>query len=290
MNVTAVIVHYGDPTPTVRLANEVRGYGAHAVVVANDQRSRPAGLEPGVEWRVPPRNLGYAGALIHVRDDSTPFAYVVLNTDVEISRTAFERCLDVLSLDRVGVVGPRLHRRDGSLQSGAARLTRWRKAPDVRVDPGQSDVDCLWVTGAVLFVRRETLDMAGVDSSYFLGSEDVDLCLRASRAGWRVVCAGTAPAVHHGSVVISGPRWSYYSTRNRVWLVRAHFGRLVASVSWLAQAAVLPRVFVADVVKRRGTLATRLSLMALRDALGPKPAPHQGPRPDEPVPARVMNW
>ena len=73
------------------------------------------------------------------------------------------------------------------------------------VDPGAATVDCAWVTGAVMFVRREVAETVGMDGSFFLGGEDADFCVRARRQGWRVQCCGVAPAIHHRSRVIVGP-------------------------------------------------------------------------------------
>jgi GT2 family glycosyltransferase len=132
------------------------------------------------------------------------------------------------------------------------------------------------------------LEQIGMDGSYFLGGEDADLCVRARRAGWRVVCCGDAPVIHHGSQVISGPRWCYYAVRNRVWFARANFGVFAAALSWLHAGAMLPRVAVADLVKRRDLTSSRLSALGLAHAWWRKPV--GDPRLDEPIPSQVMRW
>jgi hypothetical protein len=284
---TSVVVHYGDLDPTVRLAHHLAGFDTEVVVVANDGSARPGGLPDRVEWLVPERNLGYAEAFtVAVRGRSTD-ALVLLNNDIELPRETFERCLDTLLGDRdAGIVGPVLRRADGSLQSGAARLTRWRRVPRVLVDPGPVTVECAWVTGAVMFIRREVAARVGMDGSFFLGAEDADLCIRARRAGWRILCRGDAAAVHHGSAVI-GARWNYYSTRNRVWYTRALFGPGPAALNWVCSLAMLPRVALADLVKRGDLTGTRLCLMALAHAWWRKPAAEDGPLPGEPFPDRL---
>jgi N-acetylglucosaminyl-diphospho-decaprenol L-rhamnosyltransferase len=288
---TGVVIHYGRLEPTLRLLAALRSFDVRLVVVANDLRPRPDSLPDGVDWLVPVRNLGYGEAFMLAARDLTAPAYVALNTDIELSRETFDRCLEALfSSPRVGIVGPVLRHEDGNLQSGAARLSRWRRAPRVRVDPGPRTVECDWVTGAIMFVRREVISAIGMDGSFFLGAEDADLCVRARRAGWRVVCCGDAPAIHHGSKVITGPRWSYYSVRNRVWFARANFGTLPAVLNWLAGAVLLPRVLAADVFKRRNLTSSRLGVMALAHSWWRKPTAAEGPLPDEPIPSRVMSW
>lgn len=288
---TGVIVHYGRLEPTLRLLAALRPVDVDLVVVANDLRPRPSDVDDAVQWLVPERNLGYGEAfMLAARSWSAP-AYVALNNDIELPRETFDRCVEALfSAPDVGIVGPVLRHEDGTLQSGAARLSRWRRAPRVLVEPGPRTVECDWVTGAVMFVRREVLASIGMDGSFFLGAEDADLCVRARRAGWRVGCCGDAPAVHHGSKVITGPRWSYYSVRNRVWFARANFGKAAGVLNWLAGAAVLPRVLLADILKRRDLTSSRLGVMALAHSWWRKPTAAEGPRPDEPIPSRVMSW
>lgn len=291
---TAVIVHYGPVAPTRALANSLIDSGAahrvDVVVVANDLRQRPSGLDAQVDWLIPQRNLGYGDAFNFAIADRHSAAYVLLNTDVVMPRATFEHCVEVLRRDRVGVVGPLLRHADGTLQSGAAILTRWMRRPRVQIDPGPADRDCTWVTGAAMFIHADVARDVGMDGSYFLGAEDADLCVRAGRAGWRVVCCGEFSAQHAGSQVISGPRWTYYSARNRVWWTRANFGPRTAALNWMACLFSLPRVALADILIRRDLTSTRLTVLGLRHARWAKPEMAQGPLSGEPLPSEIMTW
>ena len=54
-----------------------------------------------------------------------------------------------------------------------------------------------FVCGVSLLIRREVFDTIGLlDENFFLYCEDVDLCLRARRAGWKV-CYTPAVSAHH---------------------------------------------------------------------------------------------
>jgi hypothetical protein len=64
-----------------------------------------------------------------------------------------------------------------------------------------------WVSGACLLVRRDVLEsIGGWDESFFLYSEDTDLCRRVRAAGFDVRYEPTATAVHLGGR--SSPRAS----------------------------------------------------------------------------------
>ena len=57
-----------------------------------------------------------------------------------------------------------------------------------------------WIIGASLFIRREVYEkLKGFDEDYFLYCEEVDLCLRARRAGWTIEVVSDIRVDHIGS-------------------------------------------------------------------------------------------
>lgn len=104
---------------------------------------------------------------------------------------------------RVGIVGCRLLYSDLTIQHGGGALSLeeghihlHRGKPADAPEAGLS-YDAVSVTGAVMLVRREVTDDIGLLSEdYPLSYEDVDFCLRARKAGWRVVYCGRAAAIH----------------------------------------------------------------------------------------------
>ncbi len=289
-DLTSVVVHYGPSDPTVRVANSALTYSASVVVVANDRSPRPEELDSRVDWLVPPRNLGFGDGFTWGARHRPAEILLALNNDVILGDDTVQVCMQAFSDGTMGVVGPVLHYEDGSLQSGAGGLSPVICASRPKNDPGIAGSDCVWVTGALMFVRASTLSSVSMDGSYFLGREDADFCIRAREQGWRVRCVGSAPATHFGSRVISGPRWSYYATRNHVWFVRSRFGRTRAIAAWIWQVGLLPRVICADLVKRRDITSSRLMILGLRHSLRPKPTAAEGPWKGEPMPAAVMKW
>jgi GT2 family glycosyltransferase len=139
-------------------------------------------------------------ALLDVDTEPAPGAFAVL---VEHLRAAPE----------VALVGPKLLGGDGGLQYSCRRFPtlvdkllrrlpeRWGRsvADDVELrwwdHASVRDVD--YVIGACQVIRRTAFAEVGLlDERIFYGPEDVDLCLRLHRAGWRVQYVPHAVVVH----------------------------------------------------------------------------------------------
>lgn len=293
----AVIIHWGDPARTLSLLATL-GTGKafdRIVVVANDATPRPPevteyGRDVAVDWLFPPRNLGYGGACQFAASSVSAGKYAFLNNDLLIHAEDALKCLSALDLPGVGLTGPVLLHPDGSLQSGCGSFTRWLHAPRVGRWPSGDYEYCQWLTGAALFARHEVIHDVRFDASYFLGFEDSDLCERAASRGWRTLCVAGAVGEHAGYSTIAGPRWQYYAIRNRIWFCRRRRSNGAAALIslWLT-FAMLPRVFLADLAKRRGLARSRSVLWGVRDGLGALPSFGEL-RGDEPVPQRWLRW
>lgn len=286
----AVIIHWGDPAPSLRLARAVRAAFDDVLIVANDGQAPPHDVPENVTW-LPSRNVGYAGACtLGVATLPGRSSYAFLNNDVEITAAACLSLLRFLHDDReLAVVGPVLLHADGRLQSGAGSWSPVVCAPLVR-GAATGLQRCSWVTGAAFFCRGQAVRDLGFDEAYFLGQEDADFCDRAAAAGWGVAVAGHVTAVHDGRTTISGSRWQYYSLRNRLWFVRRRRSRArVAVLVMWASCVLVPLTLAADLVRRRPLLRTKLALHAVVDGLRPMP-PADRCWPDEPRPARWMTW
>lgn len=76
-----------------------------------------------------------------------------------------------------------------------------------------------YVSGAALFVKRKVFERIGLfDEKYFLYYEDSDFCMRAKKAGFRVLYAPEAVVFHKNarSTGLGSPLQDYFITRNRM--------------------------------------------------------------------------
>lgn len=136
----------------------------------------------------------------------------LLNNDTQvITRDWIEEMLGVLLQPGVGIVGARLWYEDGSLQHGGVIVGAGGTAAHAhaflpRSEPGyfgraQLMQEFSAVTGACLMVRKSLYEaLSGLnEKNLAVAYNDVDFCLRAREAGWRVVWTPYAELYHFES-------------------------------------------------------------------------------------------
>jgi GT2 family glycosyltransferase len=165
-------------------------------------------------------NMGFSKAANNALKQSTAPYVVLLNPDTYVAHGFFEWVLRYMEENPdVGIIGPKILNRDGSVQ-GSARsfptpltaffgrnslLTRW--FPNNRVtrqnvlttgSDGVSPMGVDWVSGACMVVRKNAIDDVGfMDERFFMYWEDVDWCKRMWHSGWKVVYFPQASIVHY---------------------------------------------------------------------------------------------
>jgi GT2 family glycosyltransferase len=86
-------------------------------------------------------------------------------------------------------------------------------------DDKRQTIECQWLSGSNLLLKAEALKTTGLfDERYFLYFEDVELCYRLSRHGYKCLLVPGTYIEHEGNASTQGglKLWrSYYHTRNR---------------------------------------------------------------------------
>lgn len=132
-----------------------------------------------------------------------------VNPDVRVEQSGLDVLESVLSRTDA-LIAPQLLNEDGSPQPNGRGwpylLTQVanRIRPSgvdgiyrIFASPEETEKEVVWLTGAVIAGRRETLAALGPwDESYFLYYEDVDLCLRARNDNIPCIVAGDVTWVH----------------------------------------------------------------------------------------------
>jgi GT2 family glycosyltransferase/glycosyltransferase involved in cell wall biosynthesis len=218
--VDVVIPSYRDAESVQMLVRSIRRTvrrGMARVIVADDcsgeEHLAALRMIEGIDMQVTAdRNGGFAAnanrgiqAADHERD------VVVLNSDVEALPSWLE-CLQYGAYGHesgAGIVGGQLQYPDGRIQFGGTVRNRdqpqwfdhrYRFKPH-SWGPAEAPSPALAVTGACMYVRREVITRIGAfDERYAMAYEDVDWCLRAWQAGFRVLYFPSAQLVHHESL------------------------------------------------------------------------------------------
>jgi GT2 family glycosyltransferase len=164
------------------------------------------------------KNQGFAAACNQgIRACASDFI-LLLNPDTMLRPATLQKLLDTMRAQpTIGACGPRVLNTDGSLQPscrrfptlgaivcdelGLGRLLPHSRFAKYRMNGWEHDKtrDVDQLMGSCLLLRRTTLEHIGLlDEQFFLYFEDVDLCLRLRRTGWRVVFVAELTVTHLG--------------------------------------------------------------------------------------------
>ena len=228
MDLSIIIVNWNSARFSIACIESIRsstgGPGVEIIVVDNastDGSCRALREHfPDLKLISSPENLGFARANNLGFEACSGRNVLFLNPDTEIVGPAVNlmiACLD--SCPDIGAVGCKLLNTDLTVQTSCIQpyptilnqlfdVERLRQLfPKVQLwgirplfeesSPYPVDVDM--VSGAGLMAKRKALEQVGLfNTDYFMYAEDLDLCYRMKRSGWKVCYLGKATIVHHG--------------------------------------------------------------------------------------------
>jgi hypothetical protein len=181
---------------------------------------------------------------------------LLLNSDTEVEPGGLARLLDAFARQPdLGIAGALLHYPDGSPQwSGGRepspawffalgsglpglleRLPLYRRAkPLAPAHPARVD----WVTGAAMAIRRAAWEAAGpFDEGFHFYAQDLDLCLRAGRAGWRTEVRPELRVLHHhGATIGQAPGAARRQHPELLWSDLLRWARKHRGERWAGRA------------------------------------------------------
>jgi GT2 family glycosyltransferase len=274
---SVVIPTHNTPELTLRCVEtlEAEGTPVQIVVVDDGGSEETAGIlaaaHPAVEVLRLPKPSGFTRAANLGMARARGEILLLLNSDTEVVPGALSALLTAFDLDpKLGVAGAALHYPDGSpqwsggrapsllwlfgLTSGLprllARLPRYRRVKAVGAAPGSVD----WVTGAALAMRRRVWEQVGpLDEGFRFYAQDLDVCLRAGAAGWKVeLLPGFRVMHHHGATIGRDPgSWGRQNVE-LLWVDLLRWARRSRGGSWGRRAALAMRAGAALRLLGRG--------------------------------------
>jgi N-acetylglucosaminyl-diphospho-decaprenol L-rhamnosyltransferase len=223
--VSALVINHDAGDALLTCVASLRAAGVRDVVVVDNASSdgslaRLAASDLDAVLVPTGRNLGYGrGVNAGVRRASGDIL-LICNADLTVDVDAVSRLAGCLRAEPdVAIVGPTIRDPDGtrypSVRSfpdlsdaiGHAVMSLvWPDNPFTRryrrsEETFETASDADWVSGACMAIRRIAFEsVSGFDPAYFMYVEDLDLCWRVHRAGWRVLHLPEAEVTHIGGV------------------------------------------------------------------------------------------
>lgn len=194
-------------------------------------------------------NIGFAAANNREFELAKGRYLLILNPDTEIFGGSIDVLVDFLDTNAdAGVVAPKLLNSDGSLQRscmgfptvGAMAMRQLFLEALLPFNPYtkkylMSDFKYDMLTevdqpmGACLLIRKEIIDRIGpFDNGYYMFFDEVDLCFRIKKAGWKIFFDPSSSVMHHGGTAVK--KWSPVKlskvwTTSRNYYFKKHYGR-----------------------------------------------------------------
>lgn len=229
--ISIIIVAYQSRDEIGACLTAIPGVLAHAsvevIVVDNSNNADGTGdfvrrEFPRVLYIAPGANLGFG------RGNNLGYArsfgeYVLfLNPDTVVNEDALVHCIERLENDPcIGLISPKLVQADGTMDLACRRSipTLWdgfcrasglasvfsKRALFAGYNLTHLSVDGTYevgaINGAFMMAPRRMLEEVApdgkvFDESFFMYGDDLDLCIRVARAGWKIVYDGSVSIVH----------------------------------------------------------------------------------------------
>lgn len=144
-------------------------------------------------------NGGYAKSANAGLSFSSGEVVVFVNSDIILTGPILDKFKEALHSDpRIAVVGAKLRFPSGRIQHGGVEVTHeWQFNHVISEGKSSRSRYCVNVTGALLGVTKQTIERIGkFDENFFMSCDDGDYCLRAWKAGYRVLYSSEIEAIH----------------------------------------------------------------------------------------------
>lgn len=241
--VSIIILNWNNAPDTLECLTSVlaQDYPSFSALVvdngsADDSASVIRSRFPNIPVLETDKNLGYAGGnnlgMRSAFESDAEYA-LLLNDDTVLDRCMLSRLVETAQADaRIGFVGPMVYSaaQPEHIQSAGGKIDRFWIATHRgfrEADAGQfsepAEVD--WLVGCAIMVKRQVVERIGdLDVRFFSYVEELDWCVRARRAGYRIVHVPAARLWHKRTARFDGPApyVTYYMYRNQLLLLSKH--------------------------------------------------------------------
>ena len=205
-------------------------------------------------------NLGFARANNLGATKASGEFILFLNPDTKLIQPALEVMVDALKLQAdAGALGCKLLNEDFSIQTSCIQTfpTILNQALDADALRNRWPTSSFWgvaplalattaepvpvevISGACLLIRKEVfLEVGMFSEDYFMYAEDLDLCRKTVRAGYRNYYTGATRLIHYGGGSSTPETATIMKWRSIIHYCEKHRGKPYALLFRLAMAVV----------------------------------------------------
>lgn len=204
-------------------------------------------------------NIGIKFALKFFKPDYI----LLLNNDTVVDKDFLSELVKFAEENNADIVGPKIYYYDFNGKKNVIsfigeRIVPW-KACGERLGAGEEDrgqydrpIEVDRVEGSCMLIRSKVFEKIGfLDEDYFLFFEETDFCIRAKRAGFKIMYCPTAKIWHKvgGSTGKINPIRTYNFAKSRVLFIKKNFNQYLPL--YLIYEVYYTAKFVAGLFYRR---------------------------------------
>lgn len=230
------------------LEEKLKNIAYETIIVNNDEEPLESSFsQSNVRILNMSSNLGFAKACNAGAKLADGKILFFLNPDTKIIQFNSKDVFEKVGLSDIGIVAPKVLLDNGNLQPWSAgnELGLWKlignKLGIAKDASFESKHDFDWVTGAAFMIRKELfLKKGGFDESFFMYFEDIDLCHRLRKAGFKIIRLDGFSILHIGGQSYSDKKIQkahYYQSQD--YYFQKHFGIFTVTLATLLRKIFL---------------------------------------------------
>lgn len=250
IKVAVVILNFNGRDLLQKFLPSVIQFSPSAKIFLADNHSSDDSVElvrkefPSIEIISIPENRGFCGGYNYALQKIEAEYYVLLNSDVEVTRGWIEPIVELFEKNNtIGAAQPKIlsyHHKHQFEYAGAGGgfidtlgypFCRGRIFNVLEEDLGQYDdtLPVFWASGACLFIRSSLFHTSGrLDQDFFAHMEEIDLCWRIHKLGFKIYYQGKSTVYHvgGGTLSTSSPKKTYFNFKNGLSLIMKNMSGL----------------------------------------------------------------
>jgi GT2 family glycosyltransferase len=245
-----VILNYNGISFLKKFLPKVIEYSPNASVYVADNSSTDNSVNflkeyyPNVGLIINKENGGFAKGYNDALNKVESKYFLLLNSDIEVTENWLTPLLEVMKDETVAGCQPKVlsysnkntfehaGASGGYLDRNYYPFCRGRILEIFEEDKGQYNgkTEIFWATGASLLIRSDIFkQVGGFDEAFFAHMEEIDLCWRIKKRGYKFIVEPSSIIYHVGGGTLSynSPKKLYLNFRNSLFmLVKNHEGLL----------------------------------------------------------------